>query len=193
MPNKFYNMDKDFVCNILNQDSKFDAGWVDNAAEILISDPMYEVEKLSKFTAEQLGTMKKALTDYKADQEFINLIYNPELNVTQMQIAIAAKNNGVKNEWISALTNPKLHYTKANYIAQGMADGFNLCEIINVYEFDPDQVYEIFAGIKLGIDYKAYAKKKYPAEIMGVVRHAMQLNLKVSIADTDPVYITIYQ
>lgn len=170
---------KEQAASILADNPKYDAGWVDVAAEILTKYVDYDEEFLAKFTAEQLTLVKQVLDQYSSDLQFVNMVINPELNLTQMQIAISAKSNNVSNEWITVLTNPKLHYVKANYIAQGMTEGFNLTEIIDVFKFDCDQIYEIFAGIKSNIDYKMYCDVNIPAEKMGIIRHALQLGLKV--------------
>ena len=184
MSESFLGKSKEYIKDVLDLNPAYDAGWVDAASEILSENPDYNEEYLAKFTAEKLMILKQALNSYKSDIEFLNLL-KPELNVTQLQIIMTAKNNNVENRWISVLSNPNISYQKGNYIAQGMVNGYNMFDILDVNQFDADQIYEIFAGIESKIDYKRYLNKNYPAEIMGIIRHALQLGLDINITNNE--------
>ena len=184
MSEALFGKSKEYIKDILDRNPAYDAGWVDAASDILSANPDYNEDYLAKFTAEKLMILKQALESYKADIEFLNLI-KPELNVTQLQILMTAKSNNVDNKWLSVLSNPAIAYQKANYIAQGMVNGYNMADIIDITQFDSDQIYEIFAGIESNVDYNKYLDKKYPAEIMGIIRHALQLGLSIDVTNDE--------
>ena len=187
----FLGKSKNYIADILARKTNCDAGWIDTASEILSKYPDLTEDTLELYTAEKLVYIKQALDNYSNDLEFLNLLFKPELNVTQMNIILTTKNNKVSNNWIAILSNPRLPYNKANYIAQGMINGYNMAEIIDIHKFDVDQIYEIYSGIENdrefrdsgleGLDYKLYCNTNIPAEKMGIIRHALQLRLDVLI------------
>lgn len=174
---------KEVIASELAENCKYDAGWVDEVSNILstYADNGYTVEDFEKFTAEQCSLISQALKQYSDDKQFMDLILNRELNLTQMQIVLSARINGVdKFEWLDQLANKNLHYAKGNYISQGMVDGFNMFDMIDPYAYDSDQIYEIFAGIKSNVAYRRYCATTIKSEKMGLIRHALQLGLSVT-------------
>ena len=177
---------KEVIASELAENCKYDAGCVDEVSNILstYADNGYTVEDFEKFTAEQCSLISQALKQYSDDKQFMNLILNRELNLTQMQIVLSARVNGVdKFEWLDQLANKNLHYAKGNYISQGMVDGFNMFDMIDPYAYDSDQVYEIFAGIKSNVAYRRYCDPAIKSEKMGLIRHALQLGLNVTLGE----------
>ncbi len=186
---------KKVIMDQLAQNPKYDANWIDIAADLIAN---YEEEfdfdknKLSKFSDSQLTIIKEALDKFGDDIEYLNLLTNFNLNITQMQIIHTAKTNNVSNEWIKIIANPELPYNKANYICQGMIDGYNMADIIDIFEYDVNQIFEILAGIETGVDYKLYLDSDIPAEKMGIIRHCLQLGLSIKIEKLDNKSIELY-
>ena len=57
----------------------------------------------------------------------------------------------------------KYPYAKSNYAIQAICEGFTgITEYLN--DFNANQIAEIYAGMKDGVDYKIYAKPEYSAE-----------------------------
>lgn len=177
----YFGQSVESVASELATNPKYDAGWVDEVSHILSEYEGYYEHDFNIFSAEQVSLIYQALKLHSDDKEFMDLLMDRHLNITQMQIVLSAKTKGVKNEWLDKLANGALHYSKGNYISQGMVDGFNMFDIIDPYEYDADQVYEIFAGIKSGVDYKKYLDKDISSELMGIIRHALQLGLDISV------------
>ena len=182
-------MNKKEAINSLTTDPKFDGDWIENAATLIESRGM-NAAQLMEYSGEQL----KIISMFLGDDEDINaLILNSKLNKTQMQILLTAHiKNNVKYEWLKILANPSITYTKMNYLAQGMVDGFNMYDIIpNLDLYDNDQFYELYAGIKCKINYTMYARPELPARIMGIARHALQLGMYIDAIDRDRVSCSI--
>ena len=76
------------------------------------------------------------------------------------------------------LKHPDIPYAKMNYIIEALADGADLLPYVN---FSTDQLYEIFAGVKSGVDYTYYAFEDLSAEKMIIVRLALEKGLSVEI------------
>lgn len=187
----YFGKSSEVIASALANNPKYDAVWVDEVSRILSTYDGYYEEDFSGLTAEQCALIAQALKQYSDDKQFIDLLLKRNLNLTQMQIVLSARNNGVeKYEWLDQLANEKLHYAKGNYISQAMVEGFNMFDILNPYEYDSDQIYEIFAGFKSNIDYKRYLNPEYPSEKMGIMRHGMQLGLDVKIFEDG--LLTIY-
>lgn len=177
----FFGINEKEVAGDLAKNPKYDADWINAAATLLSKYPDYTVDDLEDFSADQLTVIKTAFEKYSGDQGFAGMIFNPELNSTQMQILLAAKNAGVDNSLLTPLTDPSLTYTKGNYISKALADGINMAKEIDFHMFDNDQIYEIFAGMESGIDYHKYLDNTFSAEEMGIIRHALELGLEVKV------------
>ena len=182
---KYTGMTKEQIASKLADVPNYDANWVEIASTIMAT---HDVDRdiLEQFSSEQLHILNEVFNEdvktHPDKQQYINLICNPELNLTQMQIIATARSKGVKLDWIKLISDPSLPYAKSNYISQGMVDGFNMFDMIpDFYKYDSDQTYELFAGIKSNVDFKIYMDPDIPAEVMGVARHAMQLDMTVKI------------
>ena len=171
-------MDKNEIKNTLMENPKYDSGWIDNASELMAN---YEHTEnfLSTYSAEQLSILIQANKDYPDDKEFLSIIYRPSLNVSQMTILLTAKSKGIDNSIIQKYADPDMPYAKMNYALQAVSEGFNIHEEFNLSEFNTDQVYEIYAGYITGVDYKVYANPNIEPKYMGLIRHAMELDMDV--------------
>ena len=194
-------MNKETIVSKLNQNPKYDAGWVDYAADILSTSDFFESEvELEKFTSEQLSLIKQALTQYykpdnEEDKKFLNILASGKLNFTQMQILLTVRSNKVRFEWIEQLADENIPYAKLNYIAQGMIDGFNMFTSVKGLKklYDVDQTYELFAGMKSNVDWETYEDPAISAEKMGIIRHALELGAEVNITDDGDIVVHFKQ
>ena len=76
--------------------------------------------------------------------------------------------------------NSNIPYAKSNYAIQAICEGFTgITEYLN--DFNANQIAEIYAGMKDGVDYKIYAKPEYSAELMNLIRHAMVTGINVTL------------
>ena len=101
---------------------------------------------------------------------------NEKLNATQMQILLTGYSHGLTTQQLSPFFNPEIPYVKSNWAISALAEGFDITEYID--DYDKDQLYEIYAGKKDGIDVSVYDKADISAELMAIARHAMVLGLK---------------
>lgn len=179
-------MNKEQIIQDLIKNPKYDSDWVNKAAELMTTYGLSQACTLAKYNAQQLDVLLQAYKTYGADGpnqdlDFIDLISNPELNVTQMQILFTVKVKGnIDNRRIRILADPEIAYAKSNYISQAMIDGFFMAEIIDVKSLDAAQIYEIYCGWKSEINYAAYADINISAEHMGLMRHAMEVGFTVT-------------
>lgn len=156
---------------------KYSSGWIQNATHLMCKCGLTE-EEVSKFDTEQLQLIVSMFTSAEQNPEiWIGGFLNPELNATQMQIILTGYSHGLTTEQLIPYFNPEIPYVKSNWAISGLAEGFDLLEYIND-DYDKDQIYEIYAGKKDGINVSVYNKKDIPAEKMAIARHALVLGLK---------------
>lgn len=155
---------------------KHSSTWIQNAVSLMIKNDLLTEEELSKFDTEQLQMLTSMFTAAEQNQDvWIDGFLNPDLNATQMQIILTGYNHGLTTEQLKPYFNPEIPYAKANWIITGLIEGFDLT---GYGEYNKDQLYEIYAGKKDGIDISVYDKIDIPAEKMAIARHAMVLGLK---------------
>ena len=94
-----------------------------------------------------------------------------------MQILITGYNNGLTTEQLQPYFNPEIPYVKSNWIVTGLIEGLDLTGY-DIDAYNKDQLYEIYAGKKDGVDVSIYDKEDIPAESMALARHALILGLK---------------
>jgi hypothetical protein len=156
---------------------KYSSGWIENAVHLMCKCGLSE-EELSRFTTEQLQLIVSMFTSAEQNPEiWIDGFLNPELNATQMQVLLTAYSHGLTTEQIKLYFNPEIPYVKSNWILAGLAEGIDITSY-DVNAYNKDQIYEIYAGKKDGVDVSIYDDVEIPAEIMALARHALVLGLK---------------
>lgn len=161
---------------VLLDNPKYSSGWIENAARLMCKCGLSETE-LSKYNTEQLQLIVSMFNSAEQNPEiWIDGFLNPELNATQMQVLLTGYSNGLTTEQLRPYFNPEIPYVKSNWVIAGLSEGFDLTKYdINAY--NKDQIYEIFAGHKDGIDVSIYDKVDISAEKMAIIRHALVLGL----------------
>lgn len=176
---------KKWYMNKFAKDYTKDAGWVDLASDLLSTYTWLTEEDVNKFSAEQLSIIKQG---YEIDKdplhkEFPDFLIHSNFNSTQLQIIITAYKNGVSFEDIKKyIGSEEIPYNKMNYISQALVDGIDVFNDVDHKEWDIDQIYEIYAAAKSGVDLPViedYKKYHFSAETMGLIRHAYELGLAV--------------
>ena len=166
----------------LLDNAKHSSEWVKHAAHLICKCGLTE-EELVPFNAEQLGVLVSMFTSAEDGKDiWINGFFNPELNATQMQILLTGYSHDLTTEQLKPYFNPEIPYIKSNWAITALAEGFDLTSYIEE-GFDKDQLYEIYAGKKDGIDVSVYDKKDIPAEKMAIAHHALVLGLKVQFSE----------
>ena len=156
---------------------KYSSGWIQNATHLMCKCGLSEAE-VAKFDTEQLQLLVSMFTSAQENSEiWIDGFLNPELNATQMQILLTGYSHNLTTEQLKPYFNPKVPYVKANWAITALAEGFDITPYIE-NGYDKDQIYEIYAGKKDGIDITVYDCKTIPAEKMAIARHALVLGLK---------------
>ena len=171
-------MDKKMIEMMLLDNPKHSSAWIESAAHLMEKCGLTE-EDLSKFDAEQLQTIVSMFTSAEQNQGiWIEGFLNPELNATQMQVILTGYSHGLTTEQLQPYFNPEIPYIKSNWGITALADGFDILSYIED-GYDKDQLYEIYAGKKDGIDTSIYDSKDITAEKMALAHHALVLGLKV--------------
>lgn len=172
----------------LLRNPKYSSQWITSAAE-LIANYDYGREYLERYSADQLESILKA-EKYNSSNKKIDIIVmlNPLLNSTQMELIYAALCNDVPIDIITKAINKDIPYSVSNYVVQAWLDG---ADMIKYIDYDPDQVYEIYAGIHNGVDINKYDNKLISAELMGIIRHALECNFNaIYNFDTNEILIS---
>ena len=164
---------------------KYDSDWVAEAAKILSNEdnPLTEGE-LAELNALQLNVINEILASDKSTEDkndIINTLFGyKDLNATQMRLYWIGLKNGLNNNIMVRFLNSNIPYAKSNYAIQAICEGFTgITEYLN--DFNANQIAEIYAGMKDGVDYKIYAKPEYSAELMNLIRHAMVTGINVTL------------
>ena len=95
-----------------------------------------------------------------------------------MQILLTGYSHGLTTEQLKPYFNPDISYIVTNWAVTALAEGFDLFKYVNA-GYNKDQLYEIYAGLKDGVDISVYDDINIPAEKMAIAHHAMVLGLKV--------------
>ena len=166
---------------------KYDSDWVAEAAKILSNEdnPLTEGE-LAELNALQLSVINEILASDKSTEDkndIINTLFGyKDLNATQMRLYWIGLKNGLNDNIMVRFLNSNIPYAKSNYAIQAICEGFTgITEYLN--DFNANQIAEIYAGMKDGVDYKIYAKPEYSAELMNLIRHAMVTGINVTLTD----------
>ena len=164
---------------------KYDSDWVAEAAKILSNEdnPLTEGE-LAELNALQLSVINEILASDKSTEDkndIINTLFEyTDLNATQMRLYWIGLKNGLNNNIMVRFLNSNIPYAKSNYAIQAICEGFTgITEYLN--DFNANQIAEVYAGMKDGVDYKIYAKPEYSAELMNLIRHAMVTGINVTL------------
>ena len=164
---------------------KYDSDWVAEAAKILSNEdnPLTEGE-VAELNALQLSVINEILASDKSTEDkndIINTLFGyKDLNATQMRLYWIGLKNGLNNNIMVRFLNSNIPYAKSNYAIQAICEGFTgITEYLN--DFNANQIAEIYAGMKDGVDYKIYAKPEYSAELMNLIRHAMVTGINVTL------------
>ena len=157
---------------------KYSSGWIQNATHLMCKCGLTE-EEVSKFDTEQLQLIVSMFTSAEQNSGiWIDGFLNPELNATQMQLLLTGYSHGLTTEQLKPYFDPSIPYVKSNWAINALMEGFNLNHYVEDEAYDKDQIYEIYAGNKDGIDVSVYDKAEISAELMAIARHALVLGLK---------------
>lgn len=172
-------MNRELEMKLLD-DPKHSSGWIENAGRLIEKCGLTE-EELSKFDTEQLQLIVSMFTSAEANPEIdIDAFLNPELNSTQMQVLLTGYSNGLKTSQLKPYFDPSIPYIKSNWAIAALAEGNDITNYV-LAGYDKDQLYEIYAGLKDGVDVSVYDCINLPAEKMAIAHHALRLGLNVSI------------
>ena len=89
---------------------------------------------------------------------------------------------------LKTMISKDIPYAVSNYAVQGTIEDKDMLKYVHGY--DPDQVYEIYAGLHNGLDVSDYDDASISSNIMGLIRHAKELGLSVNF-DSDKKEIII--
>lgn len=184
-------MNEKVIESFLLRNSKYSSAWIKSATKILTSSDIFIEEELAKFDAEQLGIIVAALEfNEKNKDNMVDIasIANSELNATQMQLMFIGQQNKIAVNILKTMISKDIPYAVSNYAVQGTIENKDMLKYVHGY--DPDQVYEIYAGLHNGLDVSDYDDVSISSNIMGLIRHAKELGLSVSF-DSDKKEITI--
>ena len=168
----------------LIQNPGYDSDWVGEASKIL-TNQLIELSEadLVKFNALQLSIFNMIIESDKDDNvktNAINALMSSDLNATQMRLYWIGISRGLNENIMARFLDKNIPYAKSNYAIQAISEGFTgITEYLD--EFDASQIAEIYTGMKDGVNYKLYAKSEYPAEVMNLIRHAMETGLNVKL------------
>ena len=167
-------MDIEMVKDELLKNPEYDNEWVESAS-VLISKYDVSISDIDKFCAAQLQMLVEAFKQCPSDAEwFTNKLIESNLNTTQMAILIMAKTEDAPDDVIKYYMDRKdIPFSKMNYCVKAEIDGLPIHELINIDEFDTDQIYEIYAGFMENVNYKSYAKSFISAKVMNTIRTAL--------------------
>ena len=156
---------------------KYSSGWIQNAVHLMAKCNLSE-EELSKFDTEQLQLLTSVFSSAEQNKEiWIEGFLNPQLNATQMQLLLTGYAHNLTTEQLKPYFNPEIPYVKTNWVIAAFSEGFDVTHYIE-NDYDKDQIYEIYAGKKDGVDVSVYDSIDIPAERMAIARHALVLGLK---------------
>ena len=155
----------------------YSSEWIKNATHLMCKCGLTE-EEVARFDAEQLGVIVSMFTSAEQNSEiWIGGFLNPALNATQMQLLLNGYSHGLTTAILQPYFNPEIPYVKSNWAITALAEGFDLTVYVND-GYNKEQLYELYAGLKDGVDISIYDDINIPAEKMAIVRHALVLGLK---------------
>ena len=154
-----------------------------------------DVNTYLKYNAGQMEVIKQGLFAPENTYDLISEISNRsnsaaafEFNATQLQllgilIGYIKANPDKDSDKFNVLFDPEIPYAKSNFVIKGIIEGYD--DMIDYIDFEPDQIYEIYAGHKDEVNYKEYAHERISDKIMGVMRYAMVNGLKYTLSDRE--------
>lgn len=184
-------MNEKVIESQLIKNPKYSSSWIKSAAKILASSDVFIEDELAKFDAEQLGIIVSAIEFNEKNKDNavdIASIANPDLNATQMQLMFVGQQNKITVSALKTMVSKNIPYAVSNYVVQAAIEGKDMLKYLHGYE--PDQVYEIYAGLHNGVDVSDYDNTCLSSSVMGLIRHAKELRMSMSY-DYDKKELTI--
>lgn len=169
-------MNQEEILRELQNNPNLSDPWI-SAVMAAIKDGLIEYnENLTMYTADQIAEYAniKSHMDILSDDDFSKLT-NPNLNSSQMKIALVSLINKIPSDIVWKIVAEDIPYSISNYVSQAYLEGFDMTKYVHGYTVD--QVYQIYAGLKTGVDVTKYDYDTIPAEIMEFIRHALILGL----------------
>ncbi len=131
---------------------------------------------------EQFNSVKKAY-------EFVKTY---EFNDSQLQVILKALENKISVEDIlDTVGSNDTPYAVMNWLLAGVAEGYDQFKDPIYRNYHPDQIQEVFSGLKDGINVSDYDDVTVSSEMMQVIRHARCVGLTVTL-DKEKKELTIY-
>lgn len=176
---------KQEIIEVLITRSQYDSDWINVASDLIANEGLTE-EQLTPFNAKQLSVISDACTANKVEGCVcpLNKIMNPKFNATQMDLIKIGYSKGAKPELMEELLDPTIPYVELNFIIKGLIDGYD--DMVDCYLlYTADQIAEIYAGHKDGIDYSMYMSPGIPSDMMSMIRFALTLKLCVNVYEEE--------
>lgn len=162
---------------------KLSSTWIDIAAPIIAKyNPKLHGFNIYDFDIEQLKIIGELFEDFNIeyDKEIFELLNDPKIVSTKMQIALGAYKNNIDIDVIKQTLDYNIPFVTANLIIQAYTKGFGkqFIEFI-INKYDNDQLFEIFNAYEDGINVSSISNKNIPASSMSIIRHALNIGYKV--------------
>ena len=161
---------------------KYSSEWINSASHLMTVCGLTE-DECAMYDADQLEMLVSMFTSAQSNKNIdINKFMNPQLNATQMQVIVTGYSHGLTSEDLDIFFDPSIPYAISNWAITALCDGYNLNRYVEE-GFTKDQLYEIYAGLKDGVDVSLYDKVDMPPEKMAIIHHASVLGLKVEVGE----------
>lgn len=199
----------DIIKELINN-PEHDSEWIGSVAEIISknlekedytnADIRLDVNTYMKFNAGQMEVIKQGLLAPENPYDLISEIDHRsdsavafEFNATQLQllgilIGYIKSNPDKDSDKFNILFNYEIPYAKLNFVIKGIVEGYD--DMVDYIDFDPDQICEIYAGHKDGVNYASYASKDIPDTVMGAIRYCLNNNITFTINDNKTITIS---
>lgn len=173
---------------------KLSSDWIEMTTNVVEkSNGALSVEDLLKtdlnpMEIQMIAEMVKYFGDnYKASYNFV---CSHGFNESQLQVIAKCLESGITVERVLSIVDKDTPYGVMNWILAGISDGYEQFSDPIYKNYHPNQLQEIYSGLKDGIDISDYDKPTVDSRIMQVIRHARCVGLTATL-DAEKT-ITIY-
>lgn len=166
--------------------------WIQAATDVVEQYPENIVlDDLNALSAQQILMMNEFIKYFDNNIELVLAFYHEHnYNETQLQVILQALCKNLTIDKINEVVDEEVPYATMNWLLAAVAEGYDQFEDPIYRNYHPDQLQEVFSGLKDGIEVSDYDRVDMDSKKMQVIRHARCVGLTVEI--DEEMKLTIY-
>lgn len=166
--------------------------WIQAATDLVEKYPEnIVIADLEDLSAQQIMMMNEFVKYFDNNIELVLAFYHDHnYNETQLQVILQALGKNLSIDTINEVVDETVPYATMNWLLAAIVEGYDQFKNPIYKNYHPDQLQEVFSGLKDGVEVSDYDRVDMDSKKMQVIRHARCVGLTVEI--DEEMKLTIY-